>query len=122
MQSEKISSAQLRADLSLHTGSEQLYRHALQKNCLYTEGVQYFAENAGCYWFLDILATEVFMLQARSEFLAIELNVADGKAVILVTDGNGQKLWSRRIPFTDAPSGVWSFYLSNSVCLLPSEY
>ena len=123
MQSENISSAQLRADLATYVGSENWYRHILQRNFLYTDGVKYFCEKAGAYWFLDdFLALNVFPLQQRSPFLVVELKVEDGKAVVIVTDGNDQKLWSRRIPFTDAPEGVWRFYLTDNVALLPSEY
>lgn len=123
MQSEKISSAQLRADLSQFTGTEEWYRHILQRSFLYTEGVKYFCEKAEAYWFLDdFLALQVFPLQQRSPFLVVELKVENGKAEIIVTDGNDLKLWSRRIPFTDAPQGTWRFYVSDNICLLPSEY
>lgn len=121
MQYESNSSVPLRADLSHFTGSEKWYRHVLQKSFLYTEGVQFFCEQAGAYWFLDILATEVFPLQMNAPFLVIELHVAsNGK--IQVTDGNDQKVWSKHIPFTDAPQGVWRFFLTDNVCMLPSEY
>lgn len=123
MQSEKISSAQLRAELATYIGSENWYRHILQRNFLYTDGVKYFCEKAGAYWFLDdFLALQVFPLQMRSPFLVVELKVEDGKAVVNVTNGDGLKLWSRRVHFTDAPHGTWCFYLTDNICLLPSEY
>lgn len=123
MQSEKISSAQLRAELATYVGSENWYRHPIQKHLLYTDGVKYFCEKAGAYWFLDdFLALQVFPLQMRSPFLVVELKVEDGKALVLVSDADGMKIWSRRVPFTDAPHGTWFFYLTDNICLLPSEY
>lgn len=122
MQSEKISSAQLRADLSQFTGTETWYRHSLQKSFLYTEGVQYFAEHAGCYWFLDIIATEIFQLQKQWPFLVIELDVVGTKAQIRTTDGNENQVWTRSVSFTDCPEGRFKFYLVDNICLLPSEY
>jgi hypothetical protein len=45
------------AMLGHFTGCDELYRHALCRNVLYTEGVQYVAESAGAYWLIDKVAT-----------------------------------------------------------------
>jgi hypothetical protein len=115
----------LRNSLYGFTGSEQMYRHALNRNVIYTEGVQFFAENAGngAYWLLDILATEPAILAQQKEFAAVVLSVKDGGATLTVTDGNkGPPVFSREISFTDCPEGVWKFYMIDGVILLPSEY
>lgn len=122
MQTTEDISARLRADLSAFIGTEQWHRHTLNRHMLVTDGVKYFAETAGCWWFLDIVATEVFCLQATHPFLVIDLDVNDAKAVIRVTDGNDVVLFKRHIHFTDAPAGNWRFYLTDYVMLLPSEY
>ena len=44
------------ADLRQFTGTETWYRHPLARKVLYTEGVQYVAEQGGAYWLLDIIA------------------------------------------------------------------
>ena len=44
------------ADLSQFTGSENWYRHSLNRDILYTEGAQYVAEAGGAYWLLDEIA------------------------------------------------------------------
>lgn len=118
---QQISSAQLRSELAQFIGTETWHRHWTE-HLIYTDGVEFFCEQAACYWFLDILATEVFPLQQKSPFLAIELDVADGQAEIRVTDGNDLELFKKNIQWTDAPEGVWRFYLTDAVCLLPSEY
>lgn len=112
----------LKAALAHCTGSEHWYRHALVRPFLYTDGVKLFADMAGAYWFLDIIATEVFRYQAREEFIHIKMDVKGGAAVITADDGNGAVFWSRNIDFTDCPEGEWRFYLANSTMLLPSEY
>ena len=89
---------------------------------LLTDGVRYFAETAGGWWFLDIVATEVMRFHQLKPFLVMVLDVCDGDADIHVEDGTGLRLWHRHIQFTDAPHGHWRFYLADNVLLLPSEY
>lgn len=119
----------LASDLAQFTGTENYYRHSLARTVVYTDGVKYFADTAGAYWFLDILATEVYdFVRKGEEFVAVTMKVSDGKAVIVADDGNGKDLWKRKIGFTDCPEGEWKFYFSlwgpdgTSVIMLPSEY
>jgi hypothetical protein len=117
--------SKLRADLDNFTGTEQYHRQPLYRNMLYTDGVEYFCENAGngAYWFLDIIGTEVHAIQRKGEeFLNIVLLVtADEQAAIKVDDGNGRELFLRTIDWTDCPAGEWQFFLENDVLCLPSE-
>lgn len=43
------------ADLRQFTGSEHWYRHALNRNVLYTDGAKYVADHEA-YWLLDEIA------------------------------------------------------------------
>ena len=122
MQTTEDLSARLRADLTAFIGTENWHRHGINRSMLLTDGVRYFAETAGCWWFLDIVATEVMRFHQLKPFLVVVLDVCDGVADIHVEDGNGASLWHRHIHFTDAPGGLWRFYLADSVMLLPSEY
>lgn len=122
MGNTKFDPATLRSELAQYTGTEQWYRHGLNRHMLYTDGVKHFAERAGCYWFLDIVATELFRLQRQNPFLVIALEVGDGTADIVVDDGDGRAIYRRHIEYTDAPVGTWRFYLIDNVLLLPSEY
>ena len=115
-------SARLRADLSAFIGTENWHRHGINRQMLLTDGVVYYADQAGAWWFLDIVATEVMRFHPMKPFLVIDLDVEDGKADISVSDGNDLSLWHRHIQFTDAPDGLWRFYLADNVMLLPSEY
>jgi hypothetical protein len=109
-------------DLDNFTGTESYFRHGLNRDFLYTEGAQYFAEQAGAYWFLDIMATEVAELQGDNPFISVEMTVFDQKAVINATDGDETYLWGKRISFTDCPDGTYKFFLIDNVFLLRSEY
>ena len=115
----KISPQDLKSNLSQFTGTEQWWKHSLS-DMTYTDGVRYFAKEAGCYWFLDIVGTEV--MPQGHEFAVVKLASKEGKATIVIEDGNGNATWKKQIEFTDCPEGNWSFYLIDTVMLLPSEY
>jgi len=114
-----MNTQELKSGLAHFTGTEQWWKHNITA-MTYTDGVRYFAQNAGAYWFLDIVGTEV--MPQGHEFAAVKLVSKDGKATIVVEDGNGNTSWEKKIDFTDCPEGVWSFYLIDAVLLLPSEY
>jgi hypothetical protein len=63
-------------DLSQFYGTENYYKTFLfNPHLKHTDGVQYFAENAGAFWFLDIIATDIFSLTKSQPFLSIILQV-----------------------------------------------
>jgi hypothetical protein len=110
-------------DLSQFTGTEAYHRTFLfNPNLVHTDGVQYFAETAGCYWFLDIIATEVYPLTKTEPFISIKLIVADGHAQITAEDGNCEPLFIKEIAHTDCPQGLYQFFLTDNVLMLTSEY
>lgn len=124
-----------KSDLAQFTGTENHYRHGLNRTVLYTDGVKFFAERAGggAYWFLDILATELNDIRKTEGFLSIKLDVKGTlsanvhTAQVIVDDGNGNVLHTKDIAFTDCPVGEWKFYMADaggglSVIMLPSEY
>ena len=64
-QSKKTLSA---ADLAQFTGTEQWYRHSINRTVLYTEGAQYVAEHGEAYWLLD----EIALIQPNDRNVAAE--------------------------------------------------
>lgn len=124
-----MNAMELSRNLGHFYGTEQWHRNPLYPKMLYTDGVEFFAENAGggAYWFLDIVGTEVFDLHRKGEeFIVVKLTVypeaRDGvEAVITADDGNDNILWTREIHMTDCPVGEWKFYLENNVLCLPAE-
>jgi hypothetical protein len=116
-------------DLRQFTGTEHYYKHAFNSKFVYTDGVRHFAQNAGggAYWFLDIMATEVYDLHKKKHaFLSVKMTVIGTKAQIKATDGNDKVLWERELDFTDCPEGEWEFFMihdgQQSVMLVTSEY
>lgn len=116
-----MNTIELRQALTQFTGTEQWYRHFISP-LLYTDGVKFFAENAGAYWFVDIVAIMIAPLQRVHAFMDIKLISADGKARIVASDGNYNEVWSRDIDYTDCPEGEWEFFLTHDVLMIPSEY
>ena len=119
-----MNSLELGNGLANFYGTEKWYRHPLLGAMLYTEGVQFFAENAGggAYWFLDIVATEIFPLLKKQPFMVVSIDVEEEATTITANDGNGNQLFLKEINWTDCPEGAGEFYLTDNVLLLPSEY
>ena len=114
-----------KADLAQFTGSEQWFRHALVRSVLFTDGAQYLAETGGAYWLLDeiALAQRYKKRVAAEEFQNWTLKVKDDRTARLICDdGNGNVVYTKRIPFTDFPLLEISLYCVNNTILLPSEY
>ncbi|MBX6362081.1 MAG: hypothetical protein IRZ03_18665 [Acidobacterium ailaaui] len=44
------------SQLRQFTGSENWYRHGINRSVLYTDGAQFLDERSGAYWLLDIIA------------------------------------------------------------------
>jgi hypothetical protein len=115
----------LQQELEQFIGTEQYHFNPLYRWMNYTDGVKYFATNAGggAYWLLDIIGTELQPLARKHGFLTVDLLVHDtAKADIVVTDGDYLELWRRHIDWTDCPQGVWKFFLQSGVLMVTSEY
>lgn len=92
-------------------GSDVRYRHPLNKNFQYTEGVRAMAINAGAYWLLDVAATEVAALvteRNRHSLLKFYVNGSTG-LMELTFDDREKDPWRKLIPYTDFPEGTWVF-------------
>lgn len=121
---KRLDSAGLKAALVPFCGTEVWHRHLLT-GMLYTDGVKFFADEGGthgAYWFLDLVLSEYRSLQRERDFLIITLAVKDGKAEVIVDDGDDTILSTLEISFTDMQAGEWKFYFVNDVLLLPGEY
>ena len=118
-----IAATDLKNALAQHYGSQTIFKHSINPRFFYTEGVQCFAEEAGAYWFLDIVATDIWEFCLSLDFASVVLAVGEsGGAAIGVEDGDGGVLWRKGIAYTDCPEGEWIFFYQNSTLLLPLEY
>jgi hypothetical protein len=111
--------------LAQFTGSENWYRHAINRNVTYTDGAQYMAEHGGAYWLLD----EIAIIQPHNkavsaeEFQVWKLAVHSNRtATLTCDDGNGNIVFTKEIEYTDFPLDGITLYFANNVIHLPSEY
>ena len=110
-------------DLSQFYGTEKYHRtFVFNDSLVHTDGVQSFAEQAGAFWFLDIVAIEIYPLTKKEPFLSIKFWANGGEASITVEDGDLKPVFVKGIEHTDCPDGEYSFYLTDGVLMLTSEY
>jgi hypothetical protein len=109
-------------------GANYFVRHFFVRSFQFSDGVEACAA-AGCFWLLDILATEVpqVMKAKREEMLTIHVDVTeDGKATITGLGSGDIEVYRRPIDSTDMPPGRWTFILvdeeSRRALILPTEY
>ena len=118
-------------DLNQFTGSEDFFKHSINRKLIYSEGVEYLAEQARCYWLIDLIACVLLphlLIKYNDSFYSIELLVTGNSAVITVDDGNDNIHINHKVRWTDFPitGEPVKFFLCESdeyYCLmLPSEY
>jgi len=105
-------------------GTLRWYRHALDRDILFTEGVQFLAERAGAYWLLDeiVIAQKMLARLKCEKFQAWTLIVKGSSAVLRCDDGNDHVLFEKAIEYTDFPAPGFKLYFTDDVIMLPSEY
>lgn len=112
------------ADLSQFTGTEQWYRHGLNRNILFTDGAKYVADQGGAYWLLDeiALAQRFEKKLAKQPFQVWKLTKhADANATLQCEDGDHNVVFTKQIPFTDFPVDEISLWFENNTIYLPGE-
>ena len=112
-------------DLRQFTGTENWYRHGINRKVLFTDGAKYVADEAGAYWLLDTIAISQRHRKrvAAEEFQVWKLTVHPNRtATLTCEDGNGSVVYTERLRFTDFPLDGVTLWFSNSVIYLPSEH
>ena len=113
------------SDLRKFTGSENWYRHPLNRTILFTEGAKHIADAGGAYWLLDeiALAQRYQAKVAAEEFQAWTLTVDMTKHTATLTcgDGNGNAVFTKAIEYTDFPAESVTLWVENHTIFLPSE-
>lgn len=108
-------------DLINYYGTENYYK-VMGLNV--TDGIGYIMKN-GYSWFvtdfLSLIVTNYKGLK-NEEFLTINLKInPDKTALMLVTDGNGNNLYTQKYNYTNAIRELELFFI-NGVLLLSNEY
>jgi hypothetical protein len=112
-------------NLRQFTGSENWFRHGINRNVTFTDGAKFVADEGGAYWLLDAIAIcqRYEKRVAAEEFQVWTLKVNDDRtATLACDDGNDNIVYTQQIAFTDFPLDEIKFYFTDNVILLPSEY
>src|SRR5580698_11462362 len=106
-----------KSELAQFTGSENWYRHGINRNGLYTDGAHHVAEHGGAYWLLD----EIAIIQpynkavVAEEFQVAKLTVhADRSATLTCEDGNDNTVFTKQIEYTDFPLDKITLWFANN--------
>ena len=117
--------AYLKSELRNYCGTETWFRHRLFRKFVYTEGVQFLAEMAECYWLIDLIYGFQYDQQAvKDEYFQLwELKVTENKAATLTCDnGNGEIVFTHELTYTTFPMDSIRLYFTDNVLLLTSEW
>ena len=104
------------ADLNQFTGTEHYYKHWTGQ-LVYTDGVQYVAENGGAFWLIDAIASwqtdpKVQKNERLQEFQLWTLKVRGGSATLTCQEDSGEpNVVTQNIEFTDFPLPEIQFYV-----------
>ena len=127
----------LRTELAQFTGSTQWFRHAFNRAVIYTEGMQYLAEEGEAHWLIDAIASHIGSDEFRRaadldsrvglmHFWKLAVNPDHTATLKAVADSGEQPFIMQEIEFTDIPLDVIDVWAKNDAglwtLLLPSEY
>jgi hypothetical protein len=119
---------QIEQGLEAFHGTLSYHRfNPLMRSVVLTDGARYLAENAKCFWLMDVIASAQLVAKVRREpFQCWTITCKESKALIVCDDGDGKRLYTQRIGFTDFPLASAKVWLEDSgdlkVILLPSEH
>jgi hypothetical protein len=106
-------------------GTDGYYRHAINRNVLFTDGAKYVADEGGAYWLLDEIAlsqrSEKSLIRQPFQVWKLTVN-ADQTGMITVEDGNYNVLFTKPLDYTDFPAPEIILWFSNDVIYLPAEH
>jgi len=112
-------------NLRQFTGSENWYRHGINRNVTFTDGAKFVADEGGAYWLLDTIAIcqQHEKRVAGEGFQLWNLTVREDRTASLeCSDGDNNIVYTQQIEYTDFPLDEIKLYFVNNVIHLPSEY
>ena len=114
-------------DLSGFIGSGEFYRHWTGR-LIYTEGIDYLAEQAGAHWLIDLVASHLVYPRVQQEPFQLWALKLDGKGGCVVTmrrDTGERPIVRQVVEYTDFPADVEWYACDNGqghTMMLNSEY
>jgi hypothetical protein len=119
---------ELKDGLAQFYGTEQYHQwSALYPHFYLTDGAKYLADNAECYWLMDIIGSWQSKPWVRQEFFQVwKLKKVSGGWLVECEDGDYHTIASQRVELSDFPlefMRVYAIYTGvDLVILLPGEY
>lgn len=113
-------------DLQQFIGTCHYYQWSVTfKNCLLTDGTKYLADEAKCYWLMDVIASH---LPSYKDFFGVARLVRneDRSFTFTLDDGNGHIHATQKIEYSDFPMDSITIYVVNDTqhwtLMLQTEY
>ena len=110
--------------LNSFTGTDRYYR--IGRKHLLTDGTKYLAEQAGCFWMMDAIASHLSEIGTADWFVVVKTIVRNSAALMIYGDGNDHEYARQEIPYTDFPLPEITLYAcwdgEHWVIMLPNEY
>jgi hypothetical protein len=122
---EDMTTTKLSEDaLQQFTGTENWYRHGINRNVLYTDGAKFVADAGGAYWLLDAIAIcQTERCVRAEEFQVWKLTVRpDRTATLVCENGDYGIVYAQDIPYTDFPMDSVTLWFAKNVIYLPTEH
>ena len=129
MNTLKNKTNELKAELQRFSGSETFFQMPLTKT-RFTDGIQYLATAAQCYWLITDASVMAKSLVPKSYFITIdfkrlsekEQKIQGCEAVITYGDGNDHILEKQQYQVTDFPLDELRLFFVDNTLMLPGEY
>ncbi len=120
-----MNAAELEQSLAQFTGTTQYTQ--FHSDAWLTDGALWLADNAHCYWLLDVFYSYLFLLNGDEEnFTTLKLTKSGRSAMVAIDDGNDNLIASQLIEYTDFPLEEITLYAvwenAHWVIMLASEY
>jgi hypothetical protein len=116
---------QLKTTLQTFTGTQEYFK-IKPYDFVYTEGVQYLANNAECYWLLNEIGLANMFSKAVKETTfqvwKLKVNTKTKEAELFLTDDDKALIFIKKIQYTDFPLEEITLWLIDKTLILPSEY
>ena len=129
-----MTAEEIKEVLPAFQGSMDHYRSsAFARNIYHTDGVQWLADVARCFWLIDaIVSYQMNPRVYREPFQVWTLKVENSHALLMASDGNEDTppIATQKIPYTDFPLEEITLYLEDGsldmehpakILMLPSE-
>lgn len=122
---------QLKSELSQFSGTFHYYKLTLIPNVLFTDGMAFLANEASCFWLMDLIAINLTMVikkdHPQEDFSCIKFEKTEGDScVVIFEDGNDNELFRQDVEYTDLEFEELKFFGQFDgekwVVMLPSEY